>query len=93
VSQEVDKILEERDKLIIALEDVDFISKIYPTDANFVLVKVDDANKRYAQLVKKGIVIRNRSTQALCKNTLRFTIGTTEENKKLIKVLKDLSGL
>ena len=93
VTQEVDKILSERKKLIIALEDVDFITKIYPTDANFVLVKVDDANKRYAQLVKKGIVIRNRSTQALCKDTLRFTVGTSEENKKLIKALKDLSGL
>ena len=91
VAQEVIKILDERDKLIIALKDVGFISKIYKTEANFVLVKVDDANKRYAQMLKAGIVIRNRSTQALCENTLRFTIGTAIENKKLTSVLNELN--
>ena len=90
VSQEVAKIIDERTKLINGLNEIPFIEKTYPTDANFVLVKVDDANKRYAQLIEKGIVIRNRSTQPLCENTLRFTVGTTEENKKLTNVLKEL---
>ena len=90
VSQEVLEILNERNKLIEVLSKVSFIITIYPTDANFVLVKVDDADKRYSQLLKKGIVIRNRSTQALCENTLRFTVGTSTENQKLIEVLKEI---
>jgi histidinol-phosphate aminotransferase len=90
VEQEVAKILEERNYLIIALEEVDYILKIYHTDANFVLVKVDDANKRYVQLIEKGIVVRNRTTQPLCENTLRFTVGTSEEIKKLTNSLKEL---
>lgn len=90
VDEEVADILTERSKLIQAIEGVPFVYKIYPTDANFVLVKVDDANKRYRQLLEKGIVIRNRSTQPLCGNTLRFSIGTQEENKKLIEVLKEI---
>ena len=90
VSQEVLEILNERNKLIEVLSKVSFIITIYPTDANFVLVKVDAADKRYSQLLKKGIVIRNRSTQALCENTLRFTVGTSTENQKLIEVLKEI---
>jgi len=49
---------------------------------------VDNADLRYNQLLKEGIVIRNRSKQPRCNNTLRFTIGTPEENRKLIKALK-----
>ena len=90
VQSEIASILAERDTLLKVLVDVSFISKIYPTDANFVLIKVDDANKRYNQLLEKGIVIRNRTTQPLCKNTLRLTVGTSEENEKLIKALKNL---
>ncbi len=63
------------------------VEKIYPTEANFILIKVDDANKRYDDLIAKGIVIRNRTTQPLCDNCLRLTIGTEEENKKLIEAL------
>lgn len=88
VHQEVAKIIDERTKLLNGLNEISFIENIYPTDANFVLVKVDDADKRYVQLIAKGIVIRNRSTQPLCENTLRLTVGTAEENKQLIKVLK-----
>lgn len=83
-------ILEEREVLVSELNGIDFVSKIYPSDANFVLAKVDDATKRYNQLIKKGIVIRNRTTQPGCENCLRFTVGTTAENKILIKALKDL---
>ncbi len=90
VIKEIDKILEQRKKLIDKLKSVSFIEEIYPTDANFILVKVDDASKRYHQLLEKGIVIRNRTTQPLCENTLRMTIGTTSENIKLIKALKEI---
>lgn len=91
VNQEVKQIIEERTQLINALDSLDFVSKLYPTDANFVLAKVDDANKRYQQLLEKQVVVRNRSTQPLCENTLRFTVGTPEENKKLIAILKELN--
>lgn len=90
VSKEIATILEERTKLIQALQQFTFIETVYDSDANFVLAKVDNAHKRYQQLLEKGIVIRNRSTQALCENTLRFTVGTSEENLRLIKVLKTL---
>jgi histidinol-phosphate aminotransferase len=88
VQNEIQLIVKERENLEKSLETISYVSKIYPSDANFILIKVDDANLRYRQLIEKGIVIRNRTTQALCENTLRLTIGTTEENKKLIKVLK-----
>lgn len=90
VDDEVEKILKERKRLISGLKEIKFIEKIYPTDANFVLVKVDDADKRYNQLIKKGIVIRNRTTQPLCENTLRFTVGTKKETKLLLKALSEL---
>ncbi|MEO2060009.1 MAG: histidinol-phosphate transaminase [Mesonia sp.] len=92
VFDEVESILEERNRLMIALQEIKFIKEIYPTDANFVLVKVDDASKRYQELIEKGIVIRNRTTQPLCENTLRFTIGTSEENKKLVEALKEIDN-
>ena len=87
---EVSNILSERKSLITTLTGINFVEKIYNTDANFVLVKVDDADKRYKQLLEKGIVTRNRSTQPLCENTLRFTVGTKEENKKLIEALRNI---
>jgi len=90
VAQEVAKIIEQRTILINTLLEISFIEKVYPTDANFVLVKVDDANKRYQELIEKGIVIRNRTTQPLCEDTLRFTVGTVDENKQLINVLNEI---
>lgn len=86
-SNQIKDILKERSKLMDELKNITFVSKIYPSDANFILAKVDDANKRYDQLVEKGIVIRNRTTQVNCENCLRFTVGTSEENEKLVKVL------
>ena len=87
IKSEIESIIRERSVLLKVLLDVDFVEKIYPTEANFILVKVDDANKRYAELIAKGIVIRNRTTQPLCNNCLRFTVGTEQENKRLIEAL------
>lgn len=81
----------QREVLEIELNKFDFIKKIYPSDANFLLFKVDDANKRYTELIEKGIVIRNRTTQPLCENCLRITVGTKQENEKLIEALNTLS--
>ena len=90
IKSEIESIITQRSVLLKVLLDINFVEKTYPTEANFILVKVDDANKRYAELIAKGIVIRNRTTQALCENTLRLTVGTEQENKKLIEVLKQL---
>lgn len=90
VEQEVAEILNERERLQSELQKVNFVNTIYDSDANFILVKVDDANKRYGQLINCGIVVRNRTTQPLCHNCLRLTIGTKEENDKLIENLKSL---
>lgn len=90
VKNEINSILSERSILCKALLEVDFVNNIYPSDSNFVLAKVDNADLRYQQLLEKGVVIRNRSSQPLCENTLRFTIGTPSENKQLIEVLKEL---
>ncbi|MFS4468366.1 histidinol-phosphate transaminase [Maribacter sp. 2210JD10-5] len=92
VQSEVSKIVNERSKLNAVLSEIDFVKSIYKSDANFILAKVDDATKRYHQLIDKGIVIRNRTTQPLCENTLRFTVGTVNENKKLIQALKDMTN-
>ncbi len=77
----------QRNVLNKALKTINFIEVIYPSDANFLLVKVDDASKRYQQLVDLGMVIRNRTKQLHCENCLRITVGTPEENKKLIATL------
>jgi histidinol-phosphate aminotransferase len=65
-----------------------FVKKVYPSDANFILVKVDDAPKLYNYLVAQQIIIRDRSKVALCEGCLRITIGTEGENKKLLNILK-----
>jgi histidinol-phosphate aminotransferase len=88
IKSEIVSIIAQREELLKVLVDVKFVKKIYPTEANFILIKVDDANKRYKELIGKGIVIRNRTTQPLCENTLRLTIGTEEENKKLMEALR-----
>ena len=90
ISAEIASIIRQREDLLEVLLHVEFVKKIYPTEANFILVKVDDANKRYAELIAKGIVIRNRTTQPLCDNCLRLTVGTELENRKLMAVLKQL---
>ena len=76
--------------LISQLEKINYIKKVFPTDGNFILIKVDNATERYNQILEKGIVLRNRTTQPLCENCLRITIGTTEENTQLINVLQTI---
>lgn len=83
-------IKQEKESLIKVLLEVIFVKKVYPSDTNYLLIEVDDALKRYDQLLKNGIVVRNRSSQPLCTNSLRITIGTSEENDKLIQILKQL---
>ena len=90
IKKNIDLVLNQRKLLISCLEKLDFVKKIYKSDANFLLVKVDDADLRYNQLLNNGIIVRNRSNQQLCQNCLRITIGTKIEIKSLIKTLNEL---
>lgn len=89
ISNEISQIISERKRLKKELECcVNYIEKVYESDANFLLIKVDDANKRYQELIEYGVVIRNRTTQPMCENCLRISVGICEENQVLIRALK-----
>jgi len=90
IKKNIDFVLNQRKLLVSSLEKLDFVEKVYKSDANFLLVKVDNADLRYNQLSEKGIIVRNRSNQPLCQNCLRITIGTKIENNSLIKTLNEL---
>jgi histidinol-phosphate aminotransferase len=90
VQNEIEQIKTQKELLIVALKSIDFIEKIYPSNANFLLIKVDNATERYQQLIENGIVVRNRTNEPLCENCLRISVGTVIENKWLIEVLKEL---
>ena len=90
ISEDIQNILKQRDWLNLELKSIPYVEKVFPSDANFLLVKVDDANMRYQQLISKEIVVRNRTNQPLCNNCLRFTVGSQIENIKLITALKTL---
>lgn len=86
----VKEILSQRSLMIEELNNLSIVKHIYPSDSNFILVKVDDANLRYKQLVDNGIIVRNRNSVTLCENCLRITIGTAQDNKELLKALTSL---
>lgn len=86
--EQVATILSERIKVIAALEAANCVSKVFPTDSNFVLARVDNAKALYNFLLERKVIVRNRSTQYLCEESLRFTIGTPEENDRLIEGIK-----
>ncbi|MDO4172312.1 MAG: histidinol-phosphate transaminase [Prevotellaceae bacterium] len=81
-------LLQERGRMILAFSELKICKKVYPTDANFFLAKVEDAQKTYDYLVDKGIIVRNRTRVTLCENCLRITIGTKEENSELLGALR-----
>jgi histidinol-phosphate aminotransferase len=84
--------LTERDRLVLELKDMEFVLDIYPSDANFILVKTTDANNIYNFLVDQGIIVRNRSSVILCEGCLRITVGTPLENTSLLTHLKSFQG-
>lgn len=81
---------EARESLEAQFAELPCTLKIFPSDANFFLARVTDAAKIYNYLVGKGIIVRNRNSVSLCGNCLRVTVGTAEENEKLIEALKKL---
>lgn len=86
-NQQIKEIIENRDLLARNLLKIGFVEKVFPSDANFLLVKVDDADRRYYQLIDQELVIRNRNNEPLCENCLRITVGTKEENQSLMDSL------
>ncbi|WP_127845045.1 histidinol-phosphate transaminase [Psychroflexus aestuariivivens] len=80
----------EREILTEKLKTINWIENVFPSEANFLLCRVDDANRRYQQLLEEKIVVRNRSNVVLCHNCLRISVGTPAENQKLIQVLNDI---
>jgi len=87
----VDMLLTERTELVAQLESLPMVVKVYPSDANFVLVRVNDANATYRYLVEQGIIVRNRNNVSLCLGCLRITVGIPEENTLLIEALKNMN--
>jgi histidinol-phosphate aminotransferase len=83
-------IITEREKLKKELIQLKIVKQVYPSDANFLLVRVKDAKKYYDQLILQGIIVRDRSNVSLCEQCLRITVGTPEENMKLIEAFKRL---
>ncbi len=83
------QIVAERERLADALKTVPCVEKVFPSDANFLLIKVTNAKSIYNYLVGQGIVVRDRSSQPLCENCLRITVGTPEENDAVVKALGD----
>jgi histidinol-phosphate aminotransferase len=84
IGKVVKTILEEREHLQKDLEALPFVKKIYPSHANFLLVKVPDAKKMYDDLVSSKIIVRDRSKVVLCEDCLRITVGTREENEAFL---------
>ncbi len=84
----VEEILKERKKLSAALAPLDFVEEVFPSDANFLLVRMKDPLVIYTYLQQAGIIVRDRSSVPLCEGCLRITVGTREENELLLKALK-----
>ncbi|NOX17118.1 MAG: aminotransferase class I/II-fold pyridoxal phosphate-dependent enzyme, partial [Chlorobi bacterium] len=85
----VRKIIAERTRLKKGLQNFDFVKNVFPSDANFLLVKVAGASKIYDYLLKNGVIVRNRSGLPHCEECLRFTVGAESENDKLLELLSN----
>jgi len=90
VNEWIRETVAEREQLSRDLETLDTVQHVYPSDANFILARLNDARGTYDALVERGIIVRDRSKVILCEGCLRITIGTPEENKTLLEALKDI---
>ena len=87
IDHEINVIVSERERLESELAKYSFVHEVFASQANFILVRVQNANHLYDYLIQNGIVVRNRSAQPLCQNTLRFTVGLPQENNFVLEVL------
>lgn len=90
VNEMIRILVQERDILAEQLSSLSLVQHVYPSDANFLLVKVKNAKNVYAALLGKGIVVRDRSNVQLCDDCLRITVGKPDENVTLLNSLKDI---
>ena len=88
VTPQVQTLIAERERMATALKGLPYVEKVYPSDANFLLVKADQSRKLYEHLITRELIVRDRSHTPGCEGTLRITIGTPEENDKLIEELR-----
>lgn len=91
MQEQVNLIIREREKLREAIAQIPMVKRVFPSDANFILVSMDNARAVYSRLLAEGIVVRDRSGVHLCDNCLRITIGTPEENRYLLEKLTQIS--
>ena len=90
IQQQVHRIKLEKEQLMLEFESISFIEKVFPSDANFFLLRMDDSTQRYNELIDRGIVVRDSSKNLNCANTLRITVGTPDENNALIIALRSM---
>ena len=87
IRKQINYLLEERERITLEMQKIHNILKVYPSDSNFILIKVLDADKLYNYLIINKIITRNRTNQPLCRNCIRVTIGTIDENNLLLEKL------
>jgi histidinol-phosphate aminotransferase len=92
VNEMIRETVEERALLAKDLESIPFVKKVFPSDANFLLVRMENATGVYESLKEKGIIVRNRSNVVLCDDCLRITVGTKEQNEELLNALRNIKG-
>ena len=92
VREGIGRIVTMREELVEKLGSIPYVQRVYPSDANFILVKVHDADRLYQRLRSDGIIIRNRTTQPGCANCVRITVGSAEENRALLETMERYGG-
>ncbi|TRX52369.1 histidinol-phosphate transaminase [Fulvivirga sp. M361] len=93
VDRMIRELMSEKEKLSTLLQAFDFVLKVYPSAANFLLVKFKDSSKAFHYLLEHDVIVRDRSKALHCENCLRITIGTVDENKELIATLNSFQAL
>lgn len=89
LGRQIETLNAERDALAVEIAKCKFVQKVFPSDSNFLLVRVDDANALYTKLIEAEVIVRNRTSIPLCQNCLRITIGTEEQNARLLSILNN----
>ena len=89
VKGEIELLKSERERVAVALKEMKCVQRVFPSDANFLLVKVDDARALYEALIKEQVIVRDRSRLRGCEGTLRITIGKPEENDRMLAIVND----
>ena len=92
VQKNIGSINSEKNRIVAELENLAHVEKVFPSDANFLLFRVDDALNVYKKLADSGVIVRYRGNEPHCENCLRMTIGTTQENDQFLSSLIKILG-